>query len=73
MQFQIWWKHSCCSERYAKVHDRLKSDKAKDGYVLESLHKRLSVSQNLGIYICMQTLSLCMVTAPFSTLYTSFV
>ena len=30
-QFQIWWSHSCYSERYAKVHDRWKSDKAKDG------------------------------------------
>ena len=36
-------------DRLFKIHGRWKSDKAKDGYVLESLQKRLSVSQNLGI------------------------
>ena len=37
------------SDRLFKIHGRWKSDKAKDGYVLESLQKRLSVSQNLCI------------------------
>jgi hypothetical protein len=42
-------------DRLSRIHGRWKSDKAKDGYVLENLQKRLSVSQNLGILICMQT------------------
>ena len=37
------------SDRLFKVHGRLKSDKAKDGYVLDDLQKHLSVSQNLGV------------------------
>jgi hypothetical protein len=36
-------------DRLFRIHGRWKSDKAKDGYVLENLQKRLSVSQNLGI------------------------
>ena len=32
-----------------KRHGRWKSDKAKDGYVKENIHVRLSVSKNLGI------------------------
>ena len=35
-------------DRLFKILCRWKSDKAKDGYVLETLQKRLSVSQNLG-------------------------
>jgi hypothetical protein len=42
-------------DRLFRIHGRWKSDKAKDGYVLENLQKRLSVSQNLGILICMLT------------------
>jgi hypothetical protein len=36
-------------DRLFRIHGRWKSDKAKDGYVLENLQKRVSVSQNLGI------------------------
>ena len=35
-------------DRLSRIHGRWKSDKAKDGYVLETLQKCLSVSQNLG-------------------------
>ena len=37
------------SDRVFKKHGRWKSDKAKDGYVKESLNEKLSVSLNLGI------------------------
>ena len=37
------------SDRLFKAHGRWKSDLAKDGYVLDSLEKRLSVSKNLGL------------------------
>ncbi|CAC5388831.1 unnamed protein product [Mytilus coruscus] len=37
------------SGRLFKMHGRWKSDRAKDGYMLENLQKRLSVSKNLGI------------------------
>jgi hypothetical protein len=36
-------------DRLSRIHGRWKSDKAKDGYVLENLQRPLSVSQNLGI------------------------
>ena len=36
-------------DRVFKRHGRWKSDNAKDGYVEDSLEKRLSVSQNLGL------------------------
>ena len=35
--------------RVFKRHGRWKSDKAKDGYVQDSLEKLLSVSQSLGL------------------------
>ncbi|CAC5382734.1 unnamed protein product [Mytilus coruscus] len=37
------------SDRLFKMHGRWKSDRAKDGHVLENIQKRLSVSKNLGI------------------------
>lgn len=37
------------SDRLFKIHGRWKTDKAKDGYVLDDIKKRLSVSQNLGL------------------------
>ena len=36
-------------DRVFKRHGRWKSDNAKDGYVEDSLEKRLSVSQSLGL------------------------
>ena len=36
-------------DRIFKKHGRWKSDKAKDGYVKESLEERLSVTKNLGL------------------------
>jgi hypothetical protein len=36
-------------DRLFRIDGQWKSNKAKDGYVLENLQKRLSVSQNLGI------------------------
>ena len=36
-------------DRLFKRHGRWKSDSAKDGYVEDSLHARLSVSSNLGL------------------------
>lgn len=36
-------------DRLFKIHGRWKSDLAKDGYVSDSLEKRLSVSKNLGL------------------------
>ena len=37
------------SDRVFKRHGRWKSETAKDGYIEDSLHKRLSVTQNLGL------------------------
>ncbi|XP_071133591.1 integrase/recombinase xerD homolog [Mytilus edulis] len=37
------------SDRLFKVHGRWRSENAKDGYVKDSIDKRLSVSKNLGI------------------------
>ena len=37
------------SDRLFKIHGRWKTDRATDGYVLNNLEKRLSVSQNLGL------------------------
>ena len=36
-------------DRVFKRHGRWKSETAKDGYIEDSLHKRLSVTQNLGL------------------------
>ena len=37
------------SDRCWKRHGRWKSDTSKDGYVVDSLEKRLNVSKHLGI------------------------
>ena len=37
------------SDRVFKRHGHWKSETAKDGYIEDSLHKRLSVTQNLGL------------------------
>jgi integrase len=37
------------SDRLFKKHGRWKSDKAKDGYVLENIKEKLSVTKNLGL------------------------
>ena len=36
-------------DRVFKKHGRWKSETAKDGYIEDSFHKRLSVTQNLGL------------------------
>jgi len=36
-------------DRVFKCHGRWKSENAKDGYVEDSLEKRLSVTQSLGL------------------------
>ena len=38
-------------DRLFKRHGRWRSESAKDGYVKDSVEKRLSVSKNLGIYL----------------------
>ena len=37
------------SDRLFKKHGRLRSEKAKDGYVRENLKEKLSITQNLGL------------------------
>ena len=38
-------------DRLFKKHGRWKSDSTKDGYVKDSLHARLAVSSNLGLWV----------------------
>ena len=37
------------SDRLFKIHGRWRSDNAKDGYIEDSMDKRLSVTRQLGI------------------------
>lgn len=36
-------------DRLLKVHGRWRSENAKDGYVLDSINEKLSVTLNLGL------------------------
>ena len=45
----LWLQMGVSTNRCWKRHGRWRSESAKDGYVVDSVDKRLSVSQILGL------------------------
>ena len=51
-------------DRLFKRHSRWRSENAKDGYVEDSVDKRLSVSRSIGLYPFFQLVGWCVFTVP---------
>ena len=51
-------------DRLFKRHSRWRSENAKDGYVEDSVDKRLSVSRFIGLYPFFQLVGWCVFTVP---------